>query len=101
MHQHNLEIYIFYKSRNLNIEKMEFYVKFNKISIKLSSTDQTELTYETLNNRIQSEFNLKSQDYNLFSSNGILIRPNFRFQNGQTFQIDPKVLGGKVSYNDH
>ena len=59
MHQHNLEIYIFYKSRNLNIEKMEFYVKFNTISIKLSSTDQTELTYETLNNRIQSEFNLK------------------------------------------
>lgn len=81
---------------------MEFYIKLSnnisqKNSIKLSTSNPNNSAYETLNDLIQAEFGLSTNDYDLTSTSGVLIKSNNLIQNGQTFQICPKVLGGKVS----
>lgn len=87
---------------------MEFFIKLsnnqdktNLFKLDLNSLTINEsnkkTTFEILNELIENTFNISSNDFTISSNSGVLIKPNYSFQNGQTFQISPKVLGGKVN----
>ena len=81
---------------------MDYYIKFsnnlNKSLIRLQTKNEiTEKnTLEVIKEQIENKFNLESKEYSILSNNGIELKSNYLFQNGQVFQICPKILGGKV-----
>jgi hypothetical protein len=84
---------------------MEYYIKFSnnsennnliRLQSNLLSDYKEKNTLEIIKEQIEDKFNLKSKEFTIISNNGIELKSNFMFQNGQVFQICPKVLGGKV-----
>ena len=84
-------IEIFIRSNNI-LEKRQLF------RIEINDLDNVQDSDEILKESISNHFGLDANEFEVLSENGIKIRNNFVLKNEQTFQICPKVMGGKGGF---